>query len=124
MLPHGHEVVVSHDPKKPLDLDSEVRWAFESAERQIIEYMEKLRRDVKRHPFAEADGIVEKIFRADGVGFIRTLDDRQVFFHRNALVNESFDALREGAAVRIVETMGEKGPQATSVHVVEAPPKY
>jgi len=124
MLPRGKEIIVSQDPKKALDLEAEVRWAFDSAERQIIEYMEKLRRDVKSHPSIEADGVVEKIFRADGVGFIRTFDDRQVFFHHNALVNQSFDDLREGAAVRIVETMGEKGPQAASVHVIGAPPKY
>jgi len=124
MLPKGKEIIVSQDPKKALDLEAEVRWAFNSAERQIIEYMEKLRREVKSHPSIEADGTVEKIFRNDGVGFIRTFDDRQVFFHRNALVNEDFNALREGAAVRIVEAMGEKGPQATSVHVIGAPPKY
>ena len=126
-MPPGHEIAVSRDPNKAdlhLDLEAEIRWAFDAAERQIIELMEKQRRDVKKHPFAEADGIVEKIFRNDGVGFIRTLDDRQVFFHRNALVNEKFDRLREGAAVRITETMGDKGPQASSVHVVEAPPKY
>ncbi|MDR0307580.1 MAG: cold shock domain-containing protein [Chitinispirillales bacterium] len=126
-MPPGHEIVVSRDPNKAdlhLDLEAEIRWAFDAAERQIKELMEKQRRDVKKHPFSEADGIVEKIFRNDGVGFIRTFDDRQVFFHRHALVNDNFDTLREGAAVRFVETMGEKGPQASTVQVVEAPPKY
>ncbi len=126
-MPPGHEIVVNRDPARAnlhLDLEAEIRWAFDTAERQIKELMEKQRHDVKKHPFQEVQGIVDKIFRADGTGFILSNDGRQIFFHRNALVNTDFVYLREGDGVRFVETMGEKGPQASTVQVVQSPPNY
>jgi cold shock CspA family protein len=47
-----------------------------------------------------------------------TADGREIYFHRNALVGGSFDALEEGTEVRFAEVDGEKGPQASTVHVV------
>ncbi|MFP4164468.1 MAG: cold shock domain-containing protein [Chitinispirillaceae bacterium] len=126
-LPPGHEIVVNRDPSRAnlhLDLGAEVRWAFDTAARQLKELMEKQRRDVKKHPFQEAQGIVDRVFRMEGTGFIRTTDGRQIFFHRNALINDSFDTIKEGDGVRYVEVMGEKGPQASTVQVVESPPSY
>ena len=48
---------------------------------------------------------------------IETSDDREVYFHRNSVLNEDFDKLEVGTRVHFAEEMGEKGPQASSVHV-------
>mgnify|MGYP003340434667 FL=1 len=83
---------------------------------------DRRRRDVK-HKEAPPHGAVDKLF--PNHGFIRTADGRDVYFHRNAVLNEEFDHLEVGAEVRFAEEMGEKGPQASTVatvgkhHIVE-----
>ena len=51
-------------------------------------------------------------------GFIETADGREVFFHRNSVLDDAFDRLTVGSEVRFVEEMGEKGPQASTVRVI------
>lgn len=126
-IPPAHELVINRDPARGdlhLDLAAEVRWAFDAAERRLKELMEKQRRDVKKHPFQEVQGVIEKLFRADGTGFIRTTDGRQIFFHQNSVLNSEFDSLREGVGVSFVEEMGQKGPQASTVHIIDNPGSY
>lgn len=50
-------------------------------------------------------------------GIIETPDSRQIYFHRNSLLNVNFDDLNIGDSVHFTEHMGEKGPQASSVHL-------
>ncbi|HEX3019600.1 MAG TPA: HPF/RaiA family ribosome-associated protein [Chitinispirillaceae bacterium] len=126
-IPPGHELVVSRDPSKGnlhLDVATEIRWAFEAAARQIKELVARLNGDVKVHPHQQVQGIIEKIFFNEDAGFIRTVDGREIFFHKNSLLRFSFDQLRVGMGVRFAEEMGEKGPQATSVQIIEIPESY
>ena len=51
-------------------------------------------------------------------GFIKTHDDRRIFFHRNSVIDGRFDELDIDSEVSFVEEMGDKGPQASTVHVV------
>jgi cold shock CspA family protein len=51
-------------------------------------------------------------------GRIETLDGRLVYFHRNSVVGADFAELKIGAEVRFHEEAGERGPQASTVHVV------
>ncbi len=51
-----------------------------------------------------------------GFGFIKPESgDKDVFFHASALVEVSFDDLREGDAVTFEVTEGPKGPAAANV---------
>ena len=47
-----------------------------------------------------------------------TLDGREVFFHRNSVLDDGFRHLDIGTEVRFVEELGEKGPQASTVKLV------
>jgi cold shock CspA family protein len=126
-VPPGHELVISRDPSKGnlhLDLGAEVRWAFDVASRQLNELMDRQNGDIKTHPFQQVQGIIERIFTVDGTGFIRTTDGREIYFHRNSVLHTAFDQLRVGMGVRFAEEMGVKGPQASSVQVVEVPESY
>jgi len=126
-IPPGHELVVSRDPSKGnlhLDVAAEIRWAFEAAARQIKELVDRLNGDVKMHPYQQVQGVIEKIFFNEDAGFIRTIDGREIFFHKNSLLHFPFDQLRVGMGVRFSEEMGEKGPQATSVQIMEIPESY
>jgi len=126
-VPPGHELVVSRDPSKGnlhLDLPAEIRWAFEAMERQLIELLDKLKRDVKTHPYQQVQGVIERLFTENGTGFIRTVDGREVYFHRNSVLHDGYTQLKIGTGVRFSEEMGEKGPQASSVQIVEVKESY
>ncbi len=93
-----------------------VRDAFDAARRQLQTYHEKLKRNVKAHE-VPPHGRVAKLFPAMDYGLIETSDGREVYFHRNSLLNGDFDKLQEGDTVRFSEEAGEKGPQASSVQL-------
>jgi cold shock CspA family protein len=94
-----------------------IREAFHAAVRQIEETQREMRGRVKQHP-VEDHGRVAK-FLADGdCGFIETPDGREVYFHRNAVLNDAFDRLTVGSDVRFVENEGVKGSQASTVRLV------
>lgn len=126
-IPPGHELVVSRDPSKGnlhLDAAAEIRWAFDAAARQIKELSDRLNGDIKKHPYQQVQGVIEKIYVNEGAGFIRTIEGREIFFHKNSVLNTPFNQLKVGMGVRFSEEMGEKGPQATSVQVIEIPESY
>jgi cold shock CspA family protein len=95
-----------------------LRDAFDAAVRQLEDYVRRRRVDVKHHEESPA-GQVGKLFAEEGYGFIATADGREVYFHRNSVLDGGFDAMQVGQRVRFVEEPGEKGPQASSVHPLE-----
>jgi cold shock CspA family protein len=103
-----------HEP-----LSTVVRCAFEAAHRQLKTLVAKQRRDIKTHQEKEMTGFVVRWFPDQGYGFIRSIEGREIYFHQNSLVGNAFDRLEIGTAVRWTEQEGEKGPQASSVHIVD-----
>ena len=66
-------------------------------------------------------GVIDRIFREEGYGFILTDDGEQVYFHRNAVKEGlDFDRLEEAERVALNVEAGNEGPQATTV--VRPPP--
>ena len=61
-------------------------------------------------------GIVKKLTDR-GFGFIDT-GGKDLFFHKSAMQNATFEELREGQAVEFDEGKSEKGPCAENVRVV------
>ncbi|MDA8100408.1 MAG: HPF/RaiA family ribosome-associated protein [Nitrospiraceae bacterium] len=108
----GKELVVNRVENE--DLYVAVRDAFDAAKRQLEEHSRKRRGDVKSHTEAPL-GKVAKIFPFDGYGFITTSDGREIYFHRNSVIDPSFDRLEEGAEVAFLEEQGKEGPQAVRV---------
>lgn len=62
-------------------------------------------------------GHIRELFPNQDYGLIEAFDGREIYFHRNSVVDEDFDKLCEGDRVHFSEEMGENGPQASSVHV-------
>jgi cold shock CspA family protein len=94
-----------------------IREAFAAAARQIEDVARDMRGQVKAH-LAESHGRIASIFAGDGCGFIETADGREIYFHRNAVLNGGFARLSVGSEVRFVEENGEKGAQASTVRLV------
>jgi cold shock CspA family protein/ribosome-associated translation inhibitor RaiA len=98
------------------DIFVAVHHAFEEAELQLKEYALKQNKDVKEHDLLP-HGVVSKIFLEQGYGFIDAGGGREIYFHRNSVL-DGFEDLKTGTEVRFNEETGEKGPQASSVKVV------
>jgi cold shock CspA family protein/ribosome-associated translation inhibitor RaiA len=118
-VPGQGEIVVDRNP--PSDHAHEdayvaVRDVFNAARRRLQDHRRRAEGKVKLHEAPPA-GRVLRLFADEGYGFIGTPDGREVYFHRNAVLNGGFDRLRLGDEVRFSEEQGEKGAQATTVHV-------
>lgn len=94
-----------------------IKDAFGAAQRQIEDAVREMRGQVKPHE-AEDHGHVSKFLAGENCGFIETPDGREIYFHRNSVLDGAFDRLTVGLEVRFVEELGEKGPQATTVRLV------
>jgi cold shock CspA family protein/ribosome-associated translation inhibitor RaiA len=108
-----------HAPHK--DLRQAINDAFAAVRRQLQDFVRRQRRDIKTHespPLAR----VAKVFSKAGYGFLETPDGREIYFHRNSVLNGAFERLKVGSMVRFVEERGEKGPQASTVKLVRGSP--
>ena len=98
-------------------LPAVINLAFGAIERQLKKLAELRRFEEKTHD-GQPQGLVAKLF-PEGYGFIRTNDDnREIYFHRNSVLNDDFDRLVIGTEVRFNPEQGEDGPQASSLQIV------
>ena len=116
----GGELVASRDPGQHHaheDVYVAVRDAFNAAKRQLEDRVRVQRGKVKAHDVPPHGRIVALHPESD-YGRIETPDGREIYFHRNSVVNSDFDRLETGLEVRFSEELGEQGPQATSVQLI------
>jgi cold shock CspA family protein/ribosome-associated translation inhibitor RaiA len=120
-VPPGHKIAISKEPGKNDMHDSlprVIRDAFNAARKQLQKISAIQRREIKTHPEQEVRAIISRIYPEEGYGFLRTVNGREIYFHKNSVINEQFDNLKEGTGVRFFETEGEKGPKASTVQVL------
>lgn len=110
----GRELTLHHGHT---DAYVAIRDAFDEARRQLEDYERERRQQVKAHEVPE-HGRIARLNLDEGYGFIETAEGREVYFHRNSVLRGRFEHLRPGQEVRFSEEQGEKGPQATTVHLV------
>ena len=116
----GNDIAVTREAPEHSDatiLTAAIRDAFDAAGRLLEDAVRRRRQDVKHHePLPHAR--VRVVMPGQDHGFLETFDGREIYFHRNSLVNSDFDSLVAGMEVTFVEEQGEKGPQASTVRVV------
>jgi len=123
-IPPGKELVVRRESGEGLMHDSlptVINDAFQAMRRQLQKLKEKQSGEVKVHTDPYETAIVVRVFPDEGYGFVRTLTDREVYFHQNSVLNDDFDRIEIGTGVRIVTTDGRDGPQASTVQIVDKP---
>ncbi len=115
----GKELVVTKTPDEAKeDAHVAIDEAFADAERILEEFARAHKFEKKTH-LKPPHGIVAKLFPDRGYGFIEADGDgHEIYFHENSLLGIRFDKLSVGARVRFAEEDGDKGPQASSVHVL------
>ncbi len=109
----GSELVIKREPHE--DLYVAIRDAFDAARRQLEDFARRRRGDVKTHE-APSHARVTKLLAE--YGFLETPDGREIYFHRNSVLDGGFDRLKTGAEVRFSEEEGEQGPQASTVALI------
>jgi ribosomal subunit interface protein len=102
-LNHAHE-----------DVYVALRDSFNAAIRQLEDHNRRRKGEVKSHE-THPHGRVSQLFLEDDYGRIETPDGRDIYFHRNSVVNADFDKLEVGVRVRFNEQRGDNGPQASTV---------
>ena len=116
-VPHKQIVVNREHPKNHSheDIFVTVGHAFDDAGRQLEEYARMRGKELKDHDLLP-HGVIHKLYK-DGYGFIQGFAGKEVYFHRNSVL-DGFENLEIGTEVRYEEEEGEKGPQASTVKIV------
>jgi len=116
----GEEIAVTREPSQHTeyrDIHVAIRDAFDSARRQLEDYVRRRRGSVKAHELA-SHARVSKLFPEEGYGFIERPDGREIYFHRKSVLQEGFDHLRLRTEVTFAAEAGKKGRQASTVRPV------
>lgn len=119
-LPNGREVNIARTAtadERHADVNFAVNDAFKRARRHLQDQVRRMRGQVKS-PQRAPIGKVTQLDPSGGFGFLETADGREIYFHRNSLLNGEFRRLALGARVVFAEEMGDKGPQASTVKLL------
>lgn len=116
----GDEIVVTRAPAAHHaheDAYVAIRDAFDAARRQLEDYVRRRQKHVKTHE-VPAHGTISELHPEADYGKIASSDGRDIYFHRNSVLNADFDKLELGTEVRFDEEPGEQGPKATTVRTI------
>lgn len=116
----GRDIVVKREQRLH-ETDDHAAWvineAFRAAERQLEDYAQKRRHDVKAHEDERAYARVVRLYPDQDYGFIETRERLNIYFHRDVVRDAEFDDLQEGSEVlyTLAPDEGPMGPMASSV---------
>jgi len=119
VLPDNKEIDVDHTPdadERFADVTFAINDAFRRARRQLNDQVRRMEGYVKTHE-PEPLATVLRLDREGGFGFLQTPDGRELYFHRNSVLDGAFNRLEVGVRVGFAEEQGEKGPQASTVRI-------
>ncbi|EKD44992.1 MAG: ribosomal subunit interface protein domain/'cold-shock' DNA-binding protein [uncultured bacterium] len=107
----GKELIAKHNGA--IDAHTSIHKAFETMAKQLENYAEKIRGDVKTVSPILSGKIARLI---DGeYGFIESADGAEFYFNAEHVTYPHFKDLRIGMPVHFVETESDAGPQARRV---------
>ncbi len=114
----GEAEITKHLEARPhRNLHQAINNAFKAAGRRLQDYARRQHGDVK-HREMPSVAKVTQLFQDKDYGFLVTPDGREIYFHKDSLLNQAFDRLTVGTSVTFAEEQGDKGPQASSVWIV------
>lgn len=118
VLPGGKTVNIDRTPsadERHGKIDFAINDAFKRARRRLQDAARRLQGQVKA---SEGPPVATVIRLQDDYGFLESADGREIYFHRNSVLNNSFNRLKAGTRVTFAEVAGDKGPQASTVRIL------
>lgn len=119
-LPDGSEIAVvrtPHQDERHSQLAFAINDAFRRARRRLQDRVRRMQNTVAAHGGSPI-GTVTHLSDDKTFGFLTTIDGREIYFHRNSVLNGHYPRLKVGARVSFSEEAGEKGAQASTVHLI------
>lgn len=120
-LPGQTLAVTRHpgDDNAHTDVYVAIRDAFNAMERKLRKWSDTHKGRPETH-VQPLQGRIAMLNGFTGYGHIETTDGRLIYFHRNAVEGDGFDALNEGDTVELSLDNGhsEKGPHASFVRPI------
>ena len=119
-LPDGRDVNVERTAQadeRHSDVTFAINDAFKRARRQLQDQARRLAGQVKIHE-NQPIGTVARLDQSGEFGFLETSDGREIYFHRNSVLDHGFPQLAIGSRVTFAEEAGDKGPQASTVRLL------
>lgn len=119
-LPEGREVNIGRTPQNDerySKIEFALNDAFKRARRQLQDQVRELQSQVKQHD-GPPIGTVSELDPLGEFGLIETGDGREIYFHRNSVLDDGFTRLKPGSEVRLSVEQGDKGPQASTVRAI------
>lgn len=110
----GDKLVVTLQSRE--ELATALDEAFRAMRRRLQDYARRQRGDVKQRAPSTTARVAE-YFPTAGYGFLETPEGRRIYFDRAAVLDRGAGRLGLGAKVRFTESVGEQGPQASTVAV-------
>jgi cold shock CspA family protein/ribosome-associated translation inhibitor RaiA len=123
-LPRNRRLIVNEEPavvEQESNLRTVIEAAFSAMERRLRSAGEVRRHDAARPADGPPQGLVVRLFPEEGYGFLRTPSGEEHYFHRNSVLHDDFTRLAVGTEVRFERELGDDGPQASSVQIVNKP---
>lgn len=127
-LPGRKDIVVAHEPDhlqrkfQTPDLHNAINEAFRIAEQRLARFKDKLKDHGEQATHEAANefrGQVAELTPEKDFGFLITKEGGLLYFHRNSVLSGDFDSLHRGDNVTYVEEMGDTGPIAKKVRVMD-----
>ncbi len=122
-LPQGREVDIGRSEKaekadsRTADPVVALNDAFKRARRRLQDHARRMQGQVKSHE-GQPVATVKRFDDAAGFGFLETPDGREIYFHKNSVLDGGARNVAPGTRVTFFEEMGEKGAQASTVRVL------
>jgi ribosome-associated translation inhibitor RaiA len=116
----GRDIAVKREQRLH-ETDNHATWvineAFQAVARQLEDYAQKQRRDVKPHEGERAYARIVRLYPDQDYGFIETRESVNIYFHRDVVRDADFADLKEGSEVlyTLAPDEGPMGPMASSV---------
>lgn len=121
----GRDLVVKregrlHEADAHQDAFGIINGAFDAIDRQLEEFSQKQRRDVKTHDGPMYARVI-RLYPEQDYGFVETPDGIDLYFHRVVVRDDRFDDLEVGSEVyyEAADEEGAIGPQASAIQLVK-----
>ena len=128
-VPGHKDIVVAHEPDhlqrkyQAPELHNAVNEAFRIAERRLSKFKDKRTdhgtSDMRHEAAQEFRGEIAELTPGEDFGFLMTKEGALLYFHRNSVLSGDFDRMHRGDEVSYVEAVGDGGPTASKVRVLE-----